>query len=147
MASSEPPRPRRVLAIDHGSARVGLALSDELGMFAHPRPAIRGAGDAGAIDAIARMVAEDDVGEVFVGLPLTLSGGESEQTLAARSFTAALRRRLTVPVRECDERYSSVQAGRTVRGAARRKSGELDSAAAALILQSILDARRPADVR
>jgi putative Holliday junction resolvase len=124
-----------------------LALSDELGMFAHPRPAIRQRSEAETIDSIARLVAAEEVAEVFVGLPLTLVGGDSEQTVAARAFTAALRRALSVPVRECDERYSSVQATRSVKGAARRKSGEVDSAAAALILQSILDARRPADAR
>ena len=144
MASSQ--RQPRLLGIDHGSARTGLALSDELGMFAHPRPAIRG-GSAETISAIARLVAAEDVGEVFVGLPLTLAGGDSEQTAAARGFAAALRGALAVPVRECDERYSTVQAGRTVRGAARRKSGELDSAAAALILQSVLDSRRPIESR
>lgn len=142
-----PQRQQRLLAIDHGSARTGLALSDELGMFAHPRPAIRGANSTETIAAIARMVAAEDVGEVFVGLPLTLAGGDSEQTIAARGFAAALRGALAVPVRECDERYSSVQAGRTVRGATRRKSGDLDSAAAALILQSILDGRRPIESR
>lgn len=143
MTQPLPPAAQRVLALDHGSARIGVALSDELGMFAHARPALLKLDGMAAIEAIARIVDVDKVTEVFVGLPLTLAGSDSEQTEAARGFIAGLRRRLTVPVREVDERYSSVQAGRTVKGAARRKSGELDSAAAALILQAVLDARRP----
>jgi len=136
-----------VLALDHGSARIGVALSDELGMFAHARPALVKLDGPMAIEAIARIVDTEAVSEVFVGLPLTLAGGDSEQTEAARGFIAGLRKRLAVPVREVDERYSSVQAARTVKGAALRKSGALDSAAAALILQSVLDARRPGAIR
>ena len=147
MTQPLPPAAQRVLALDHGSARIGVALSDELGMFAHARPAIRGLVGAAAIAAVAKIVAAESVTEVLVGLPLTLAGGASEQTEAARGFIASLRGALQVPVRECDERYSSVQAGRTVKGAARRKSGELDSAAAALILQSVLDARRTETAR
>ncbi len=143
MTQPQPPARRRVLALDFGSARIGVALSDELGMFAHPRPALRGMPPAAALDAIARMTEAEAVGEVIVGLPLTLAGGDSEQTESARAFIATLRARLPVPVRESDERLSSVAAGRTVKGAARRKSGELDSVAAAIILQSLLDSRRP----
>lgn len=136
----EPPhRPhRRLLALDPGERRIGVAVSDELGMFAHPRTAI--AAGPRALDEIASLVTAEEIAEVVVGLPLSLSGSESAQTRTAREFTQRLRQRLAVPVSEWDERLSSKQAERSIHGS-RRKSGELDSAAASLVLQAVLDAR------
>lgn len=141
-SQAQPQRPRRLLALDPGEQRTGVALSDELGLYAHPRPAIRGGRNA-VIEAVAALSESEGVSEVIVGLPLSLSGGESAQTASVRELVTRLRERLDIPVTEWDERLSSVQAGRSVRGAARRKSGELDSAAAALVLQAVLDSRRP----
>ena len=108
-------------------------------LFAHVRPAIRGSGQA-ALEAVAELVAREDVVEIIVGLPLSLDGSESGQTAAARRFAAKLRIRLALTVTEWDERLSSVEAGRSVGGPARRRSGQLDSAAAAVVLQVVLDA-------
>ncbi len=135
--------PRRLLAVDPGSRRVGIAVSDELGMFAHARPALPGGDTAKVAETIASLVAAEQIGEVVVGMPLSLSGSDTAQTIDVRSFVAELRRRLSVPVSTWDERLSSVEAARTVKGAARRKSGELDSAAAAIVLQAVLESRRP----
>lgn len=137
-----PPPPRRLLGLDPGTRRTGVAIADELGLFAHARPAILGTDLARVTDEVSRIVTAEGVGEVVVGLPLSLSGNETDQTRHARSFAAQLRRLLAVPVTEWDERLSSVEAGRQVRGANRRKTGELDSAAAAVVLQAVLDARR-----
>lgn len=134
------PRPPRLLGLDPGERRTGVALSDDLGMFAHPRPAVAGSGDA-AIAAISQLVAREGVAEIVVGLPLSLSGADSAQTTAARKFANDLRTRLGLRVTEWDERFSSVQAARSVKGRARQRSGELDSAAAAVVLQAVLDAR------
>jgi len=136
-------RPRRLLGLDPGQRRIGVALSDELGLFAHPRPAII-TGRTDAFAAIARIVQEEDVGEVVVGLPLSLSGDSSAQTDEARAFSSRLRERLSVPVSEWDERLSSVEAARSGAGRGKRNSGELDSAAAAVVLQAVLDSRRGA---
>jgi len=136
-----PPRPRRLLAIDPGQRRTGVALSDDLGFYAHPRPALTLAGAALA-GAVAALVAAEGVDEVVVGLPLSLSGADSAQTVAARALVRQLRALVTVPVTEWDERLSSVEAGRRVRGAANRKSGALDSESAAVILQAVIDSRR-----
>ena len=133
---------RRVLALDPGSRRTGVALSDELGMFAHPRPAIHRDSMPQMVDEVVRLVGADDIGEVVVGLPLSLSGSDSGQTASVRELVRALRERLTVPVSTWDERLSSVEAARTVKGSARRKSGELDSRSAAIVLQAVLDSRR-----
>ena len=132
---------RRLLALDPGERRTGVAVSDELGLFAHPRPAIHASDRAALVEAVAVIVRDEQAGEVVVGLPLSLSGGDSAQTLAVRVLVAALRQRLDIPVSAWDERLSSVQAARSTRGAARRRSGELDSAAASLILQAVLDSR------
>ena len=136
------PRILRLLAVDPGSRRIGIAVSDELGMFAHARPALAGGDIAAVAEAIARLVAAEGIDEVIVGMPLSLSGSDTAQTADARTFAAELRRRLTVPVTMWDERLSSVEAGRSVKGARRRKSGELDSAAAAIVLQAVLESRR-----
>ncbi len=138
------PHQRRVLALDPGSRRTGVALSDELGMFAHSRPAIFADSMPRMVDEVVRIVGAEDIGEVVVGLPLSLSGSDSGQTASARELVRALRERLAVPVSTWDERLSSVEASRNVRGAAKRKSGKLDSHSAAIVLQSVLDSRRGA---
>ncbi len=136
------PPPRRLLAVDPGRRRTGVALSDELGLYAHPRPAIVTRSMAEAVEAIARLAEAEGVAEVIVGLPLSLSGADSAQTASVRETVARLRARLTIPVTEWDERLSTVEAARTVTGEARRRSGELDSASAAVVLQAVLDSRR-----
>lgn len=142
----QPPNPlppaRRLLAVDPGARRTGVAISDELGLYAHPRAAIITGPGADPVEQIARLAEAEGVAEVVVGLPLSLSGGETAQTATVRELVAKLRKRLSIPVSEWDERLSSVEAARSVAGAARRRSGELDSAAAALILQAVLDSRR-----
>jgi putative Holliday junction resolvase len=120
-------------------------VSDELGLFAHPRPAIVVKSQPGLIDAIARLVESEEVTEVVVGLPLSLSGRESEQTARSRTLVGVLRKRLAVPVVEWDERLSSAEAARRV-PASRHRTGELDSEAASIILQAVLDSRRGAAV-
>lgn len=141
----QPPAPGRhdrYLALDYGSRRVGVALSDELGLFAHPRPAFVGLSGERLEASIAELVAAEGVREVIVGVPVSLSGGESSQTAEVRSFVQRLRSRLPVPVTEADERFTSTQAAEALRGREQKRSGQRDSAAAAIILQAVLDARR-----
>ncbi|WBL36329.1 RuvX/YqgF family protein [Tepidiforma flava] len=73
------PAPARLLALDPGEARIGVAVSDELGMLAHPRPAIPGRDRAAALRAIAAIVAAEGIREIVVGLPLSLSGERGPQ--------------------------------------------------------------------
>lgn len=137
-----PARPRRLLAIDPGERRTGVAVSDDLGLYAHPRPAIAHRDEAARLRGIATAVAAEAADELIVGLPLSLSGEDSEQTRRVRDLVRRLRAELPVPVSEWDERLSSVEAGRAVRGRDARRAGVLDSAAAAVVLQAVLDARR-----
>lgn len=132
---------RRLVALDLGARRTGVAVSDELGLFAHERPAIEALGPAALLAAVQALVAREDAGEVVVGLPLTLAGRDSDQTREARAVVAALRAALAVPVTTWDERLTTAQAERDRRASGRR-SRTLDSAAAALVLQAVLDSRR-----
>ncbi len=133
---------RRILALDPGQARIGVALSDELGLLAHPRPAIAARDRHAALAAIARLVAAEGVTEIIVGLPLTLGGAPGHQAAEAEAFAADLRATVAIPVRTVDERLTSAQAARQAPAAARRRDGTLDSLAAALLLQAELDASR-----
>lgn len=128
------------MALDPGSRRTGVAVSDELGLYAHPRPALHG-GARAILEAVPALVEREGVGEVIVGLPLTLAGGDSDQTRAARALAERLRERLDVPVRTRDERLTTAEAARHAPAARARRDGSLDSAAAAILLQAELDAR------
>ena len=137
-----PQPPPRLLALDPGEARIGVAVSDELGLYAHPRPAIAAKPPAAAMRAIQKVVEAEAVTEIIVGLPLTLGGERGHQADSLREFVSTLRSQLTVPVREVDERFSSAQAAKQSPGLAGRRDGTLDSASAAVVLQGVLDKRR-----
>ena len=126
----------RALALDYGSARCGAALSDPTGTLATPiDPVERPDSDAG-LARIAELVREREVETVVVGLPLTLAGGESEQTAQARAFAERLAEIVApVPVRLHDERLTTAQARRA------GGSASEDSRAAAHLLEAWLAAR------
>ena len=115
-------------------------MSDELGLLAHPRPAIIGGGVRGLVAAVTRIVEEDGIGEVIVGLPLSMSGAFTDQTIRARKIADTLSGGLKVRVSTFDERLTTVQARRSKRGKVRR-DGTLDSAAATILLQAVIDKR------
>jgi putative holliday junction resolvase len=141
----------RVLAVDYGVRRVGIALSDPTATIAQPLTVlIRRAGKRAPVQAVANLVAEHGVQHVVVGLPLTLAGDESDWTKEVRSFGEKLAERAGVGVTFADERLTSVAAERAVRslGLKRREREQkerVDAAAAVLILQAYLDLmkRRP----
>ena len=132
------------LGIDVGSVRVGVARSDPAGVLASPLETIRR--DRGDVDAVVRLVAENDVAEVVVGLPTSLSGRQGAAAAAAREFAARLAARLTkVPVRLFDERFTTVTAHGALRQGGRDERARrqvVDKAAAAVLLQAALDAER-----
>jgi putative Holliday junction resolvase len=132
-----------------GEVRIGLALSDPLGITAQPLESLRPAGPRKAIDAIVRVAREHEVHTVLVGLPLLLSGEEGTQATHARAVAEQLGKRLSgVRVVLWDERLTTVQAERTlIEAGMRRKKRKrtVDSLAALLILQSYLDAPATSD--
>jgi putative holliday junction resolvase len=130
----------RILALDHGSARCGCAISDPTGTLATPLAAVQRPDSKAGLTALARLVEERGVERVVVGLPITLGGDEGEQAEAARVFAKALERRLRVPVELHDERLTTRLAERT------GGEGDEDSRAAAHLLESYL-ARASAGAR
>lgn len=133
-----------VLAIDHGSKRVGLAIgSNETGTAA-PLKILRHGGDAALIEDIRAVVEGERVDQVIVGLPFSTDGSASAQTDAARAFAAKLEEALDVPVVLEDERFSSreIEAHMNAMGGRKawKASGlDRDTAAATLFLQTYLD--------
>jgi len=133
----------RILGLDVGSVRVGVALSDPLGMTAQPLEVIQRR-KVDAFARIAELVAEHEVQRVVVGNPLRLDGDVGPAAEAIGAFIEALRERLEVPVEAWDERLSTAQAERAMIGGGVRREDRrqsIDKVAAALILQSYLDAQ------
>ena len=135
------------LGVDVGRARIGVARSDGAGSMALPVetvPRSRGGRDDDLV-ALVGHAGEHEVVEVVVGLPLSLSGGDTPSTQDARDFAAALAARLTVPVRLVDERLSTVSAQGALRASgrpAKRQRSVVDQVAAVIILQHALDQER-----
>lgn len=132
----------RVLGLDLGDVRIGVAISDPDRRLAVPLGTVR-TGAPEDIRAIGRLVAESDVSLVVVGHPLSLSGRTGPRAHHAEQFVAALRSFLPVPVVLHDERLSTVEAERALRdaGAGRRERRRaVDRSAATIVLQAYLDA-------
>lgn len=133
----------RYLALDLGDRRIGVALSDPTGLLARPFMTLRRASRVEDFARIGALVAEQQVATVVVGLPLNLDGSDSQQTAWVRDYSAALAAALPVPVLLWDERLTSVEAAERLRARGKRPARqELDAAAAAVILQSYLEAHR-----
>ena len=138
----------RILGLDVGRRRVGLAISDPSGTLARPLKTLQ-VTDANLIEVVSsevfRLAGEDDgVGMVVVGLPRRLDGSPSEQTVAVEAFVEALRVRLSIPVACEDERLSSREAESRLAVSERdwrKRKANLDAAAAAVILQDFIDRR------
>jgi putative Holliday junction resolvase len=124
----------RILAIDHGTARAGCAISDPSGTLARPLDVIEPPDAA----AVARLVAEHDAELVVVGLPVSLSGDEGPQARLAREFRNALAEIVDVPVETYDERLTTRMAQTTARAGA---AAPPDALAAAHLLESYLESR------
>ena len=101
----------KVLALDYGRARTGVAVSDPTGELARPLEIVEQAATEAGLDRLAAIVGEEAAEKVVVGLPLTLKGERGEQAKETEDFVAALRERLAVPVELFDERFTSVLAG------------------------------------
>ncbi len=144
----------RILGVDFGQRRIGLALSDATATLARPWKTVEAAGAPGrSADAVsaelAQLALEDDsdgarVVEIVVGIPRRLNGDDNEQTQPARAFAEALGRAAGLPVRLQDERLTSHEADERLAARERdwrRRKAKLDAVAAAIILQDFLDER------
>ena len=136
-------RPGVRLAVDVGRARVGLAASDPAGSLAFPVETLPRSGDI--VGRITAEAAERDALEIVVGLPMSLSGGDTPSTADARDVAAALAAASPVPVRLVDERLSTVSAQSALHSAGRTTRSSrsvVDQVAAVIILQHALDSER-----
>lgn len=133
-----------IVGIDHGTRRIGVAVGDTETGMAFARPAVRTRSAASSVDAVRRLAEDEGATVVVIGLPFSMDGSEGQQAEAVRAFGERLAHVGLEVVYE-DERLSSWAAGDLLSAAGRRparETGELDSAAARLILQQYLDARR-----
>jgi putative Holliday junction resolvase len=136
----------RLLGLDVGERRIGVSISDALGITAQRLTVIERRDLRGDLQAIVALAAEHDVEAVVVGLPLTMQGTIGEQAKRVTAFIEALRSALRRPVHAVDERLTTVQGTRSLleADASRRKRKRLiDQVAAQLILQAYLDANQP----
>ncbi len=134
----------RVLALDPGAVRVGVAVSDSLRLTAQPHSSLD-AKDPGVLDEIAALVASLEVGQIVVGLPVSLDGTEGPGALLARHFASEVSDATGIEVELFDERFSSVTAERAMIEAGARRSerrAARDRVAAAVFLQAYLDGAR-----
>ena len=137
----------RVLGIDVGTVRVGVAMSDPTGTLASPLETLQRTRDGADLDRLAALVVEHEVTEVVVGEPRHLSGASGASAQDADAYARALVGRIgaDVPVHMIDERLSTVSAASSLRASgvdSRRQRPVIDQAAAVVILQSYLDARQ-----
>lgn len=135
----------RILAIDYGKTRIGLALSDELGMTASPYGKIETSQTEEVINRIKQIIDEQAVSEVVVGLPLTLGGRVAEAASSVLGFVRELSKRVRVPVLTWDERLTTKQGEEVLKRCGLKPRGRrrvVDSVAAAIMLQAYLDVRR-----
>lgn len=130
----------RVMAIDLGAARTGVAVSDELGMLAQPWKTLPG-GEA-SLEAVVAAVEEVKPSRVLIGLPRNMDGTYGPAAEAAKTFAENLRGRMSCPVEMWDERLTTVAAQRALRESGRKardQRGVVDQVAAQILLQSWLD--------
>lgn len=134
----------RILGIDYGERRVGLALSDPTRTIAQPLPTLtRRRGKRPPVSAILALVHSSDVDAIVIGLPLSLAGEETDWTREVRAFGDTVARRSGLPVHYVDERLTSVAAERTIRSLGlprgeKHRKDRVDAVAAVLIVQAYL---------
>jgi len=137
----------RVMAVDWGKRRVGMAVSDETGTIARPLPTLEIASRREALRRVMAVAAEQGAATILVGLPLHMEGDEGESAREARALAEEIAARMPeVTVRLVDERLTSREAARLLQGHGerrRREKGRLDQVAAAILLQSYLDGGAP----
>ena len=134
----------RILGLDYGERRIGLALSDPLGIIAKPLTVIDRQKTADHISKISEIISERKVTSIVVGLPLTLKGQYSKQTEIVLDFIEQLKADLKIPILTVDERLSSIAAEKSLQAQSVKtghEKGRVDETAAAIFLQEYLDSK------
>ena len=133
----------RILALDHGTKRIGVAISDELKMLAHPLEFILAESMPAFVERLRKILAEKPCELILVGMPRNMDGSFGPAAEKVREFIATLQPQVTIPIKTWDERLTSTQANRMmIEGNVRRdqRKQKVDAMAAAVLLQSYLDA-------
>lgn len=141
---ADSPAQRRVLGLDVGSKRIGVAITDPLGLTAQGLETLHRQNKRLDFEYLGSVIAKYQVSEIVVGLPLRMSGQEGIQAERMQAFAEELRQRFQLPVHLWDERLTSAEANRVLREtdmSIRRRGQVVDQMAAVLILQSWMDAR------
>jgi len=132
----------RILALDLGKRRIGLAISDPLRITAQGLPNLVRTRIRDDLDALEQLVKEREVGLVLLGNPINMKGSEGRQSGWVREFAIAMEKRTGVPVKLWDERLTSVEAGRVLRSSGisiEKRAAAVDKLSAVILLQSYLD--------
>ena len=132
----------RILAIDHGTKRMGIAVSDELGTLAQPVGFLAAEPFEEFLEELKTLLAEREVELILVGMPRNMDGSYGPQALKVQDFVAVLKRAVSQPVKTWDERLTTVQAVGKLRASgkkAKQQKEKVDAAAAAVLLQGYLD--------
>ncbi len=130
----------RILGIDPGTKRCGIAITDSAQRMAFPRPAL--AMDEEVTTHLAELIEDEGIGRVVIGRPVALSGRETTSTAAADQFFELVQRHVSVPVTQWDERLTTRDAQKSLSGAGlttKESRGRVDSAAAVIMLQNYVD--------
>ena len=134
---------KRIMGVDLGGVRIGIAVSDASNILATPHSVLmRNRDDQETIRALLALAESEDIGEIVVGIPKGLSATNNHAENSTREFLAALTKRSTVKISEIDERFTTVMATRRLRDTghtAKSMKGKIDAMAAAEILQNYLD--------
>ena len=132
----------RILALDHGTKRIGVAVSDEMKMIASPLEYISAEPFAGFLARLKEIICEKEVELIIIGMPRNMDGSYGPAALKVQGFAAVLKDAIAVPIKTLDERLTTVQAQKfLIQGNVRRdkRKEKVDKTAAAILLQSYLD--------
>ena len=132
----------RVLAIDHGTKRMGIAVSDELGILAQPLEFIPADPFHEFLARLKQILGDREIDQILVGMPRNMDGSYGPQALKVQDFVAALKKSVLQPIKTWDERLTTVQAVGALRASgkkAKKQKDKVDAAAAAVLLQGYLD--------
>ena len=132
----------RILALDHGTRRIGVAVSDELQVIATPLEYIPTEPFADFLTRLKEIIREKEIELIIIGMPRNMDGSYGPAALKVQTFAAVLKDAITIPIKPLDERLTTVQAQRfLIQGNVRRdkRKEKVDKTAAALLLQSHLD--------
>jgi putative Holliday junction resolvase len=132
----------RILALDHGTKRIGVAISDELKLIAQPLEFIPAEPFVAVLKRLKELISEKQVESILIGMPRNMNGTYGRAADKVREFIALLRNEIAIPIKTWDERLTSAQANRfLIEGNVRRerRKEKVDQMAAAILLQSYLD--------